>query len=109
QPYVFGWHEGELFLQAYDVLEDDKRDWSKSRPKLLEKTLGKRIQQLADSGGAIDWERVDELAQTPRGLVVSVSDIEHSVEHLVASAARVENRVPEGANWDGSGDPAREA
>lgn len=110
QPYVFGWHDGELFLQAYDVLEDDKRDWSKSRPKLLEKTLGKRIkQQLADSGGSIDWERVDQLAQAPRGLVVSVSDIEHSVEHLVASAVRVENRVPEGANWDGSGDPAREA
>jgi L,D-transpeptidase ErfK/SrfK len=107
QPYVFGWHEGELFLQAYDVLEDDKRDWSKSRPKILQKTLSKRIQkQLADSGESIDWERVAEIAQHPRGLAVSVSDISHTADQLVASAPRVENRVPQGANWDGLDDPA---
>ncbi len=107
QPYVFGWHEGELFLQAYDVLEDDKRDWSKSRPKILQKTLGKRIEkQLADSGESIDWDRVAEIAQHPRGLVVSVSDVSHTTEQLIATAPRVENRVPQGANWDGLDDPA---
>lgn len=110
QPYVFGWHEGELFLQAYDVLEDDKRDWSKSRPKIIQKTLSKRIQkQLADSGSAIDWDRVAGIAQQPRGLVVSVSDVEHTVDTLIAAAPRVENRVPEGANWDGADDPALQA
>ncbi len=30
QPFVFGWHQDQLYLQAFDVLEDDKRDWSKS-------------------------------------------------------------------------------
>ena len=39
QPFVFGWHEDQLYLQAYDVLEDDKRDWAKAQPKLLSKTL----------------------------------------------------------------------
>ncbi len=110
QPYVFGWHGGELLLQVYDVLEDDKRDWQNSRPKLMQKTLGKRIQQqLADTGATIDWDRVDALAQHPRGLVVSVSDPAHTIDTLLAAAARVENRVPQGANWDGADDPARKA
>src|SRR5690606_2225061 len=75
QPYLFGWHEGELVLQAYDVLEDDKRDWAKSRPKLLQKTFSKRLQKLVDERGEkIDWARVDEIANAPRGLAVSVTD-----------------------------------
>jgi len=107
QPYVFGWHEGELFLQAYDVLEDDKRDWSKSRPKILQKTLSKRITaQLAESNSSIDWDRVSQIAHEPRGLVVSVSNPEHTEESLIQSAIRVQNRVPADANWDGADDPA---
>jgi L,D-transpeptidase ErfK/SrfK len=108
QPYLFGWHEGELVLQAYDVLEDDKRDWAKSRPKLLQKTFSKRLQKLVDERGEkIDWARVDEIANAPRGLAVSVTDPGHTVDTLVAAAPRVENRVPDGANWDGADDPAR--
>ena len=39
-----------------DVLEDDKRDWSKSQPKLLAKTLTKRIQtELAARKETVDW------------------------------------------------------
>jgi len=110
QPYLFGWHQGELFLQAYDVLEDDKRDWSKSRPKILQKTFSKRIQQQVDDTDVIiDWERVADIAHAPRGLVVSVTDPQHTLDTLVAAASRVENRVPEGANWDGSDDPALKA
>ncbi len=107
QPYVFGWHEGQLYLQAFDVLEDDKRDWSKSRPKILSRTLNKRIEKLlAERQETIDWERVAEIAGDPRGLTLSVSDPTQTDETLVAAAPRVHNRVPEGANWDGLDDPA---
>src|SRR5690606_22257378 len=107
QPYVFGWHEDQLYLQAFDVMEDDKRDWSKSRPKILSRTLDKRIQGLlAQRKESIDWERVAEIARDPRGLVLSVSDTTQSDATLIAAAPRVQNRVPEGANWDGLDDPA---
>jgi L,D-transpeptidase ErfK/SrfK len=110
QPYVFGWHNEQLYLQAFDVMEDDKRDWSKSRPKILSKTLNKRIEKLlAERKEAIDWERVAELASDPRGLVLSVSDASQDDVSLIAAAPRVQNRVPEGANWDGSDDPALQA
>jgi L,D-transpeptidase ErfK/SrfK len=110
QPYVFGWHEGQLYLQAFDVLEDDKRDWSKSRPKILSKTLNKRIEKLlAERQESIDWDRVADIAADPRGLTLSVSDPSQTDETLIAAAPRVHNRVPEGANWDGLDDPALKA
>jgi L,D-transpeptidase ErfK/SrfK len=107
QPYVFGWHNDQLYLQAYDVLEDDKRDWSKAQPKLLSKTLTKRIEtELATRKETVDWKRVAEIAKDPHGLAVSVSNAQMSVATIIAAAPRVENRVPEGANWDGADDPA---
>jgi L,D-transpeptidase ErfK/SrfK len=110
QPFVFGWHEGELYLQGFDVLEDDKRDWSKSQPKLLSKTLSKRIQaELAARKSTVDWQRVAQITKDPRGLVVSVSSADKSEDALIASAPRVENRIPQGANWDGADDPALQA
>jgi len=110
QPFVFGWHEGELYLQGFDVLEDDKRDWSKSQPKLLSKTLSKRIQaELAARKSTVDWQRVAQITRDPRGLVVSVSSADKGEDALIASAPRVENRIPQGANWDGADDPALQA
>lgn len=110
QPFVFGWHEGELYLQGFDVLEDDKRDWSKSQPKLLSKTLSKRIQaELAARKSTVDWQRVAQITRDPRGLVVSVSSADKDEDALIAAAPRVENRIPQGANWDGADDPALQA
>ena len=40
QPFLFGWHADELYLQAYTVLEDDARDWSKAQKKLLSHACG---------------------------------------------------------------------
>jgi L,D-transpeptidase ErfK/SrfK len=108
QPFVFGWHHDELYLQAYDVLEDDKRDWSKSQPKLLAKTLTKRIQsELAARKEEVNWTKVAEITKGTRGIPVSVSAAE-DVAAVIAAAVRVQNVVPEGANWNGADDPARE-
>jgi hypothetical protein len=91
-------------------MEDDKRDWSKSRPKILSKTLNKRIEKLlAERKESIDWERVAQLASDPRGLVLSVTDDAQTDAELIAAAPRVRNRVPPGANWDGMDDPALQA
>jgi L,D-transpeptidase ErfK/SrfK len=109
QPYVFGWHDEQLYLQAYDVLEDDKRDWNKSRQKLLTKALTARVQlELKGRGEQVDWARVQTIAQDPRGIAVSASRPDMTVDAVVAAALRVENRIPDGANWDGADDPARQ-
>ncbi len=110
QPFVFGWHEEQLFLQAYDVLEDDPRDWQKAQKRLISKSLAQRIQtQLKSRAEAVNWEAVSKLAHDPRGIPVSVSSPDASVEAVLAAAPRVQNLVPAGATWDGkSGLPVDE-
>jgi L,D-transpeptidase ErfK/SrfK len=110
QPFVFGWHNDQLYLQAYDVLEDDKRDWASAQPKLLSKTMTKRIQaELKARDEKVDWARVAEITRDPRGLALSVTQTEQDVTAVISAAPRVQNRVPEGGNWDGADDPALQA
>jgi L,D-transpeptidase ErfK/SrfK len=110
QPFVFGRHDGKLYLQAYTVLEDDKRDWTKSQKNLLSKTVTKPIlDELKSRKETVNWDRVSVIAMDPRGLVLSVSDAGQNVGDVLSGATRVQNRIPEGANWDGADDPALQA
>ncbi len=102
QPFVFGWHRDQLYLQAFEVLEDDPRDWQKAQKKLISRSLAQRIQkQLAERKETINWEAVSHLAHDPHGVPVSISQPGASFEQVVADAVRVQNRVPIGATWDG--------
>lgn len=109
QPFVFGWHGGQLYLQAFTVLEDDPRDWNKARRSLLSKSMTPRLQKLLKENGAdVDWEAISSIAHQPRGVAAPVSGQLASVDQRVAAATEVQNRVPEGANWDGADDVARD-
>ncbi len=102
QPFLFGWHEGKLYLQAYDVLEDDPRDFTKAQKQLLSMQLATRFQkELKARGESIDWAAVSAVAHAPRGIPAPVAGGSASVDAEVATAAVVENRVPDGATWDG--------
>jgi L,D-transpeptidase ErfK/SrfK len=111
QPFLFGWHDGALHIQAFDVLEDDPRDWKKAQAKLLNKAMAERIQkELQARKEKIDWEAVAKLSHDPRGIPVSVSGGPDQLDHIVASAAVVQNKVAPGATWDGISDlPVDEA
>jgi L,D-transpeptidase ErfK/SrfK len=105
EPFVFGWHGDELNLQAFDVLEDDPRDWKKAQKKLLSKSLSAEIRkQLKKRGEELNWDRLAVYTHDPRGIPVPVSREGVSFEQVLADARKVENRVPEGATWDGKSD-----
>ena len=118
QPFVFGWYGAELYMQAYDVLEDDARDWRGAQRKLLSRALAGRLRkELAAAGAEIDWQAVSQWSRTPRGIAIPVSkrakaeDAQASqlaprdLNSLIAAAPRVRNAVPIGANW--LGEPAQ--
>jgi L,D-transpeptidase ErfK/SrfK len=111
EPFVFGWQNDKLYLQAFDVLEDDARDWKKAQKKLVSKSLGADIQkQLKKRNEEMHWDLVAAAAHDPRGIPVSISGSGDDVNLLVASAIRVQNVVPPGASWDGKTDlPVDEA
>ncbi|MDB6092226.1 MAG: hypothetical protein JWN85_5010 [Gammaproteobacteria bacterium] len=105
QPFVFGWHQGQLYMQAFDVLEDDSRDWKKASRKLLSKSFAATLQkQLKTHNEQVNWDLVSTLARSPRGVPVPISLTDGSVEQVLASASKVQNRVPDGSTWDGKSD-----
>src|SRR5690606_24552912 len=74
EPFVFGWENGELHMQAFDVLEDDKRDWTKARQKLLTRSMGNATQkELKKRNLEVSWELISSLADDPRGIPVPVT------------------------------------
>ncbi len=102
QPFLFGWHHAQLSFQAYVVMEDDRRDWSKNRQRLLDKLLAPKLRQrIKAHAQEIDWDEVGEIAHTPRGVPVPVTGERSGTDTVLAQALKVENRLPEGSNWDG--------
>ncbi len=105
QPYVMGWHDGQLYLQPYDALEDDSRDWKKAQQKLLTKSLAPHLQQdLKEHKEQIDWKLVTALSQEPRGVPVPVTATGASLQGVLAGAPRVQNVLAAHSSWDGRSD-----
>ena len=105
QPFVFGWRDGQLYMQPFDVLEDDTREWAKAPRRLLSKSLAATLQQqLKARRTQVDWTLVSALARAPRGVPVPITVSDTTVEQVLAAAPRVQNVVPEGSTWDGKSD-----
>jgi L,D-transpeptidase ErfK/SrfK len=103
QPFVFGWHEGALYVQAFPVMEDDQREHPKAADKLLNAAISDEMwQKVKYHASAIDLEVVNGLMVQPRGIALPVSKPKMTLDTFVAAAHHVENRVPPGANWNGS-------
>ena len=100
-----GGTDGQLAMQSFGSLEDDRRDWQKAQAALLSRSLRKSVQkELKSRGQTVDWDLVMQLAHAPRGLIVPVTLTDSSVDKVLASATKVENQLPDGASWDGKSD-----
>jgi L,D-transpeptidase ErfK/SrfK len=103
QPFVFGWRDGQLYVQAFPILEDDEREHPKGAEALLNAAISDEMwQRIRENGVTIDLALVDALIAEPRGIAVPVSKPQLTLDSYLAAARRVENRVPDGATWDGS-------
>jgi L,D-transpeptidase ErfK/SrfK len=102
QPYVFGWRNGTLYLQAYTVMEDDSRNWNKNRKALIAKLLNPKSQKkIGDHDNEIDWQRIGDLAHSPRAVPVPITGAEGGIDEVISNSLLVENTLPVGSNWDG--------
>lgn len=106
EPYLIGFHDDKLYLQAYPVLEDDKRDHSPRVKALIKKARTEHARKTGEKDKlVINDTLVQALSNRPRALTLPVSVPENSVELLLSrTAISVKNRLPLAANWNGEGD-----
>ena len=98
QPFVFGWHRGDLYMQAFGPLAGDERNWQNATRELLEQAMDPDVQnQLQARNEQVRWDLVLELARDPQGIPVAITDSNASLQQVLENAPEVANRVPDGA------------
>jgi L,D-transpeptidase ErfK/SrfK len=98
QPFVFGWHRGELYMQAFGPLAGDEAGWQPLTRELLEQAMGSDIQkQLQERNQQVRWDLALQLARNPQGIPVAITDFTASLQQVLDSAREVANSTPDGA------------
>jgi L,D-transpeptidase ErfK/SrfK len=89
QPYLAGWQNEQLHLEAHAPLAEDARRWKDSlapMEKVVEAAAG-------DLTSRVDWERAREVAQQVQGIPVPILPNSPPPERVLADATRAP-RVP---------------
>lgn len=102
QPRLLGWRGNQLYLQAYPILEDDKRNHA----NLLKKSLttvrstpkGKRD---ARRQAKVNQTLLTEVTRNPRAIAIPITQPEMTLHTYLDRAKLVQNTLPFNATWDG--------
>ena len=98
QPYVAGWRDGQLYLEAHPPLAEDAKRWGNSL-KPMERALAAK----ADGPGTIDWDKASKVAQEARGIPVPVSPGSPDLAEVLTTAPQVPSNPPWALAYDGEG------
>jgi L,D-transpeptidase ErfK/SrfK len=98
QPYLFGWQGDTLYMQAYGVMEDDRRGWSKNLDGLIARRLDAKTRD--EIRGHDEWPVIDGMAQSPRAVPVPIGSAD-GLDAVVSRAVLVGDVLPDGSNWNG--------
>lgn len=74
-PYLAGWQDGMLYLQAHKPLEEQARAWGDNLKPMLQ-AVKKAMNKKAPTGIAIDWDRAEQLAKSAQGIPMPISPAE---------------------------------
>jgi L,D-transpeptidase ErfK/SrfK len=68
QPYLAGWLNGMLYLQAYPPLEEERIKWEGSMEPMVSVIANK----IKNTAAAVDWGMATQVALEHQGLPVPV-------------------------------------
>lgn len=102
QPRLLGWRGRALYLQAYPILEDDKRN----HDKLLKKSLRAARSTPKEKRNAQHQVRINqvlfnEVIRNPRALAIPVTQPHMTLQTYLNRTARAQNALPLNATWNG--------
>ncbi len=85
QPYLTGWRDGTLYLQAYRPQEE-------LSAKALQKRLREDLRKIESAQRhALAWDRVDRILQEARGVPLPISAQSNTVDRALAQALPLEH------------------
>lgn len=119
QRVVSGWHDGKLYVQVMPPPEEetpsaDDEEVIKVKPAKAKQPIKNSIavkspseialarlsQQSQQHGVTIDQRLLDQLLKEQTNLTIPVTS-SATESQILAAARRVDNRLPQGATWDG--------
>jgi len=95
QPYVAGWRNGQLYLEAHQPLAEDTKRWGTSL-KPMEQAVAKKTA----GPDAVDWDKARKVAREARGIPLPVSPDSPNLTEVLTSAPLVPSNPP----WTLAGD-----
>lgn len=102
QPRLLGWRDNKLYLQAYSILEDDKRNhanlFKKSLTTVRATPKGKRDGRRQ---AKINQALLNETIRTARATATPITQPQLTLQAYLDRATRVQNTLPFNATWDG--------
>jgi L,D-transpeptidase ErfK/SrfK len=102
QPRLFGWRGRELYMQAYPILEDDKRNHDQSIKKLLSEVRSTPKAKLdARPKAKINQALLNEVIRKPRALAIPITQPNITLSAYLARTTHVRNTLPLNATWNG--------
>lgn len=96
QPYLAGWRDGELYLEAHAPLHERQRKDRAAVERLLRRAAGKRS---AD----VDWERAREIVHARRGVPLPVLRGAPGTDQVLAQVPTVRHLSAAPAPKSGAG------
>jgi L,D-transpeptidase ErfK/SrfK len=90
QPYLAGWREGQLYLEAHSPLAEEAKRWNGSLDPMEDAVRGK----FTDTPKAVDWDKARRVAREARGIPVPISPRSADTDDVVARARRVPSIPP---------------
>lgn len=89
QPYVAGWRNGQLYLEAHPPLAEEAKRWGNSL-KPMEQALAKK----AAAAAAVNWDKARKVAREARGIPIPVSPDSPDYAAILAAAPQVPSNPP---------------
>jgi L,D-transpeptidase ErfK/SrfK len=108
QPLLSRLQDGQLYLQSFPPHEEHPEAKSAAKGQRFNKKTQDRIAQrvkAAGAGGTVDWTLAEQVVNAAKGIAVPVFAPNAGLDAFLAGARLVENRLPDGSNWDGSDRP----
>ena len=89
QPYVAGWLNEQLYLDAHQPLAEDAKRWGTSL-KPMEQAVATR----AAGPDAVNWDKARKVAQEARGIPIPVSPDSPDLVEVLTTAPQVPSNPP---------------